>query len=100
MKTMYSMVPCLYCANLFVYEGVNLQAYGILGCFRFLAGYYFLVLTERQFVGSICGTLSSESCALRDTSLMRWGRHSLQQAFACGCSPCDATVGYKAGLAV
>lgn len=32
-----------------------MQAYGILGCFRFLAGYYFLVLTERQFVGSICG---------------------------------------------
>lgn len=31
------------------------KAYGILGCFRFLAGYYFLVLTERQFVGSICG---------------------------------------------
>lgn len=32
-----------------------LQAYGILGCFRFLAGYYLLVLTARQFVGSICG---------------------------------------------
>ena len=52
------------------------QAYGILGCFRFLAGYYFLVLTERQFVGSICGTLSSWFYALRITSSLRMGFRS------------------------
>lgn len=32
------------------------QAYGILGCFRFLEGYYLLLLTEREYIGSICGT--------------------------------------------
>lgn len=31
------------------------QAYGILGCFRFLEGYYLLLVSKRRFVGSIAG---------------------------------------------
>lgn len=37
-------------------DSMPLQAYGILGCFRFLEGYYLLLLTEREYIGSICGT--------------------------------------------
>lgn len=31
------------------------QAYGILGCFRFLEGYYLLLVSKRRYVGSIAG---------------------------------------------
>lgn len=33
----------------------GIQAYGIIGCFRFTESYYLLVITKREYVGSICG---------------------------------------------
>lgn len=31
------------------------KAYGVIGCFRFLEGYYLLLVSKRRYMGSICG---------------------------------------------
>ena len=42
------------------------QGYGILGCFRLLSGYLFLVCTERGYGGSICGAHMAPSVLASD----------------------------------
>lgn len=32
------------------------QADALIGCFRFVEGYYLLFVTQKNLVGSICGT--------------------------------------------
>lgn len=32
-----------------------MQAYGIIGCVRFLESYYLLLITKREQQGSVCG---------------------------------------------
>lgn len=38
---------------------IHEQAYGIIGCFRFLEGYYLLLVSQRRYEGSICGVWGS-----------------------------------------
>ena len=43
------------------------QAYGVVGCFRFLEGYYLLLITKRQFQGRICSAspIVQDSCCIQ-----------------------------------
>ena len=40
-----------------------LQAAGLIGCFRFLEGFYLLLVTQRRYHGTVCGTLSLQQAA-------------------------------------
>lgn len=31
------------------------QAHGVIGCFKFLEGFYLLLVTQRRYQGSVCG---------------------------------------------
>lgn len=43
---------------------VGLQADALIGCFRFVEGYYLLFVTQKNYIGSICGERKAQPLEL------------------------------------
>lgn len=43
------------------------QADALIGCFRFLEGYYLLFVTQKKLVGSICGKVEARMILFKST---------------------------------
>lgn len=41
------------------------QAAGLIGCFRFLEGFYLLLVTQRRYHGTVCGKIALQAVFLR-----------------------------------
>lgn len=59
------------------------QAYGVIGCVQFLEGHYLLLVTKRQYQGSLCG---HKVYSISDTALVPLKQAAVQVRF-----PCDLT---------
>ena len=81
----YSGMPWDRVAHLTAWLSGNaaLQADALLGCFRFLGGYYMLFALKKRLQGSVCGMPHSYSClgsdALAGLPACRAGRTQIQQ---------------------
>ena len=46
------------------------QAAGLIGCFRFLEGFYLLLVTQRRYHGTVCGKCQSVTCTKTPAALV------------------------------
>ena len=56
------------------------QAYGVIGCVQFLEGHYLLLVTKRQYQGSLCG---HKVYSISDTALVPLKQAAVQVRVLC-----------------